>query len=191
MSSLNKREHFRVKMIVPVRWQALNEEETELVKKGYGSTLYRQDDLPSPIDDFLEQVAPGSEEEQLYRSLQYINNKLDYIIDQLLYTSVESSAGQDNVVDISASGLKFTSQEHIDTGTLIKVNMIMPGTFQYQMDFIAEVVRVEERDKGFIVAAKIVQIDEDSRESIVKVVFQKQRKDIRRKRIEEGDINAG
>ena len=190
MSYVNRRNHFRVEILVPVKWQVLNEEETELVKKGLGNTLFRHDDLPSLIDEFLEQVPPGSNEEQLYRSLQLLNNKLDFIIDQIFSKSIDSAPGQDDVIEISASGLKFTTKEHLDIHTFLKMNLIMPGVFQYQMEFIAEVLRVDEKDNGFIIAARIVHIDEEARDSIVKVVFHKQRMDIRRQKANQGDNNV-
>jgi len=191
MDSINKRRHFRVEMVVPVKWQVLNKEEIELVKGGMAETLCSQKDLPGPIKEFVELASPGSKEEQLYRSLQYINNKLDYIIDQVRSSAMESQPIMDDIIDISASGLKFLTREHLDTNTLLKMTLIMPGTFQYQMNLIAEVLRVEEEDIGFIVAARIVQIDEDARNSIVNVVFQKQRNDIRKEKINQEENNGG
>lgn len=187
MGFINQREHFRVEIMVPVSWQILSEEEVRLVKKGLGATLFSTKGLPSPIDELLEQAKPGSEDEQLYLSLNYINNKLDFIIDHLLPGSSERLPTHDNVIDISASGLKFYTHENLDVGTLIKMNLILPGTFQYQMDFITEVVRAEKDDDGFIVAAKIIYIDENDLDSIVKVIFQKQRLDIRADRGEKGE----
>jgi len=161
-----------------------------MVKGGMAGTLCRQDDLPGPINEFVELASPGSKEEHLYRSLQYINNKLDYIIDQLHSKAMESQTNQDDIIEISASGLKFITKEHLDTNTLLKMNLIMPGTFQYQMDLIAEVLRVEDKDNGFVIAARIIQIDEDARDSIVSVVFQKQRNDIRKKKLGQEDNNV-
>ncbi|MFC1892403.1 PilZ domain-containing protein, partial [Thermodesulfobacteriota bacterium] len=137
------------------------------------------EELPSPIDEYLEQVSPGSKDEQLFRAFQLINNKLDYIIEQIASNDLGSTGTQDDVIEISASGLKFVTREHLEPGSFLKMNLLMPGTFQYQMDFIAEVVRIEEIANGFITAAKFIQIKEEARDSIVKVVFQKQRKEIR------------
>jgi c-di-GMP-binding flagellar brake protein YcgR len=55
---------------------------------------------------------------------------------------------------------------------------------------ISEVVRIETRMGGYTVACKIMEIDEGARESIVDVVFQKQRKDIRTSRQVQEDSNA-
>jgi hypothetical protein len=57
------------------------------------------------------------------------------------------------------------------------------------MEFIAGIVRVEENGEGHIVAANILEIDEETRDAIIKVVFQKQRMEIRQEKgaREEGD----
>jgi len=176
---MNRRNHFRIEMSVPVKWQLLGEKEIALVKKGMGDSLFKSEELSSPIDEYLEQVSPGSKDEQLFRAFQLINNKLDYIIEQIASNDLGSTGTQDDVIEISASGLKFVTREHLESGSFLKMNLLMPGTFQYQMDFIAEVVRIEENANGFVTAAKFIQIKEEARDSIVKVVFQKQRKEIR------------
>ncbi|MBN1625123.1 MAG: PilZ domain-containing protein [Deltaproteobacteria bacterium] len=191
MNFVNKRGHFRVEILVPVKWQVLNEEETEKVKNGTGSSLFRQEGLPGPIEEFLEQASPGSKEEQLYRSLQLLNNKLDFIIDQLLSRSIDGTLNRDDIIEISASGLKLRTTENIDIGAFLKINLIMPGTFQYQLELIVEVLRIEERSDGFIIAARIICIDDDAQDSIVKTVFQKQRMDIRRLKSSQEDNNGG
>ena len=55
----------------------------------------------------------------------------------------------------------------------------MPETYQYQVELIAGVVRVEKKENNYLISVNIIEIDEDARESIVKVVFKKQRKGIR------------
>ena len=111
MNDANRRNHFRAQILIPVKWRILSKGETELVKNGMGSNLFREHGLPGPIEEFLEQAPPGSKEEQMYRSLQLLNNKLDFIIEQVLSESIYKTSNQNEINDISASGLKFTSHE--------------------------------------------------------------------------------
>jgi c-di-GMP-binding flagellar brake protein YcgR len=180
MDYVNRRSHFRVEILVPVTWRVLNEKEVETVKEGNGNTLFKQRELPNPIDEFLEQVPPGSKEEQMFRSIQMLNNKLDFIIEHLVSGSVDSMPCRDDLMEISASGLKFKTKESVDVGEFLKMNLIMPGTIQYRIGLIAEVLRVEAKSEGSMVAAHIIHINDDARDSIIKTVFQKQRMDIRR-----------
>jgi c-di-GMP-binding flagellar brake protein YcgR len=182
MSAENRRNHFRVEILVPVRWQILNNNEIEIFKNGGGDTLLKTEGLPNPIDDLIDQATPGSESEQLYQALKYINNKLDFIIEEQMSASIGKQSSQDDVIEISASGLKFFTKEKLDQGNLLKMSLILPGTFQYQMDFIARTMRIEKNAQGYVVAAKFLHISDDSRDSIINVVFQKQRLDIRNKK---------
>lgn len=186
----NRRSNYRIDMLVPVSWQVLEDEAVQLIKQGLGHTLFQRDDLSTPIDEYLDQAIPDSEEEQLYRALQYINNKLDYLIEQVLSKSIENRMVRDKIIELSASGIKFITQRPILTGTYLKMNMIMPGTFQYQIDFVTQIMRVEQRDKDRIIAANIVYIDKDARESMIKVIFQKQRKEIRKRKFDEEEMNV-
>ncbi|MBN2062669.1 MAG: PilZ domain-containing protein [Deltaproteobacteria bacterium] len=182
MISNNKRSHFRVEILVPARWEILNQQELDLVKKGLAPDIFKADSFLSPIDEILVQTPPGSVEEQLYNCLQFLNNKLDFIIEHLLPDSMKGMNRQGEVIEISASGLKFSCKENLGTGILLKMNLILSGSFKYQMNFIAEVMRVEKRDGKFIIAARFAHINSDDRDSIVKAVFKKHRLDIRAKK---------
>lgn len=116
----------------------------------------------------------------MYRSLQMLNNKLDFIIEHLAFDSMDSMSRQDDLIELSASGFRLKTGEPVEVGVFLKMELIMPGTIQYQIGLVAEVLRVEPKADDFIVAAQIVYMNEDARDSIVKTVFQKQRMDIRR-----------
>lgn len=188
MSDNNRRDHFRVEMTVPVRWRILNDDEIQVLRDGMDSTLFKQSGIPSPIESFLDETASGSKEEQIFLALQFLNNKLDFIIDQLISGSSGKLCGQDDVMEISASGLKFTSDEKFAEGTLLKMELILPGIIQYNMELIAEIVRASKQKEKYINAARIIHIKDEARDSIIKLVFQKQRIDIRNKKNQE-EIN--
>ncbi|MFC1821099.1 PilZ domain-containing protein [Thermodesulfobacteriota bacterium] len=187
MGPENRRKYYRAKVVAPARWQVLNEKDIELVKKGMGISIIQQRKLRGPIDELAEQVTPGSDEEQLYRCMQFINNKLDFIIEQLVFNTGDEKLMRNDVVEISGSGLKFLSQIRLNEGSFLKMSLIMPETFHYQMEFITEVIRVQEHGEGYIVAAQIIEIDEETRDAIIKVIFQKQREEIRKDRLIQGD----
>jgi hypothetical protein len=136
MPEINKRDHFRVEITVPVKWKLLSEDEIELVKNGMGNALFKQCGLPSPIDAFLEETPKGSKDEQLFQALKLLNNKLDYIIEQILSRPACDSKGQDNIIEISASGLKFASEEEFKEGALLKMEIDTAGccSVQYRTD---------------------------------------------------------
>ena len=181
MSESNRREDFRVEMTVPVNWKILTDVEIEILKEGMGNTLFKQSGIPSPIKSFLDETTRGSKDEQLYLALELLNNKLDFIIEQLLSGSSCESKGHDTIMEISASGLKFASEKKFEEGTLLKMELILPGITQYNMEIVTEILRVTKKEDQYINAARIVQIKDDARDSIVQLVFKKQRLDIRNK----------
>jgi len=187
MGPENRRKYYRAKVVAPAKWQVLNEKDVELVKKGMGVSIIQQRKLRGPIDELAEQVTPGSDEEQLYRCMQFINNKLDFIIEQLVFNTGDEKPMRNDVVEISGSGLKFLSQIRLHVGSFLKMSLIMPETFHYQMEFITEVIRVQELGEGYMVAAQIIEIEEETRDAIIKVIFQKQREEIRKEKKIPGD----
>jgi len=174
----NKRNYFRVDISIPVKWRILNQTEADLVKKGVGSSLLTQSIFKTHIDE--KAAKPSSiRDDQIDHSLQMMNIKLDYIINMKLKDSA-GPTGNDRVVEISASGLKFMTLEKIDPGIFMKMELLIPGAPHFPVELIAEVLRVEETDNDYLVAANILWIDDEAREFIVKMNFEKQRIDIRR-----------
>jgi c-di-GMP-binding flagellar brake protein YcgR len=106
------------------------------------------------------------------------------LIDQFAFTGEQKESTLTKVIEISGSGLKFTSFEPFRAGTLLKMDLIIPVTLQFRIELIAEVVRTEEiqetpnQDK-YVIGARFVIIDEDSRDSIIKTVFKTHRRMIR------------
>ena len=182
MESENRRKYYRARIVLPASWDVLDDEQAALVKQGMGSSLLERAVCPSPIDEFLSQAAPGSQEERLYRCMQLLNNKLDFLIERALSGPDEDRISLDDVIEISGSGLKFLTHESLSQGDVLRMNIVIPETFLYRMEFLAEVLRVESQGSGHLVAARIVAIDEDARDAIVQAVFRKQRQSIRRER---------
>ncbi|MGD8387687.1 MAG: PilZ domain-containing protein [Desulfobacteraceae bacterium] len=182
MVSENRRKYYRARIVLPASWDVLSDEQAALAKQGMGSSLLGKSICPSPIDEFLSQTTPGSKEERLYRCIQLLNNKLDFLIERALAGPGDERGGLDDVIEISGSGLKFLTQESLSQGDIIRMNIMIPETSLYRMEFLAEVLRVEEQDAAHLVAARIVAIDEDARDAIVQTVFRKQRQSIRQEK---------
>ena len=174
----NRREYFRIDVLIPMKWRILNQSETDLIKNGKCNTLLTQSCFKSPLEETSEK-APPKRDDEVYQSLQSLNNKLDYIINVMIGDSGEASVS-DRVTEISASGLKFMTSEKIDAGAFLKIDLLIPGSSYFQVELIAETLRIKKNNNGYQVAANIICIDDDAREFIIKIIFQKQRVDIRR-----------
>jgi hypothetical protein len=186
MKAPNRREYARAKVRFFARFRMLDRTEEEGVKKGTAGYPLRGGRPNGPLEELVEQIAPGSVDEPLFRCLQFINNKIDFIIDEITSRGQGGMSGPSEVTEISGSGFKLDCDMSPPKGQLLKVDMIMPSALQYRIELIAKVVRVDEAQqepgqdrRRFSVSARFVEIDEESRESIIKAVFSRQRERIR------------
>jgi PilZ domain len=194
MNAHNRREYARAKVRLFARFRILDRSEEEGVKKGVAAFHLRGGRSIGSLEELVGHIAPGSVDEPLLRCLQFINNKIDFIIDEITSRGKTCMSVPSEVTEISGSGIRLDSDSPLPRGQLIKVDLIMPSALQYKIELIAKVIRVEEPQqepgedrKRFSVSARFVEIDEESRESIIKAVFSRQRETIRMERTGLGD----
>jgi hypothetical protein len=194
MNAPNRREYARAKVRLFARFRILERAEEEGVKKGMAGSHLRGGRSIGPLEELVEQIAPGSVDEPLLRCLQFINNKIDFIIDEITSRGKASTSIPGEVTEISGSGFRLDCDIRLPRGQLLKVDLIMPSALQYRIGLVAKVVRVDEAQqepgqdrKRFSVSARFVEIDEESRESIIKAVFSRQRARIRIEKTGLGD----
>jgi hypothetical protein len=194
MDAPNRREYARAKVRLFARFRILDHAEEEGVKAGTAGPNLRGGHSIGPLEELVEQLAPGSMDEPLLRCLQFINNKIDFIIDEITSPGKAGMSGPSEVTEISGSGFRLDCDLRLSRGQLLKVDLLMPSALQYRIELIAKVVRVDETQqesgpgrKKFSVSARFVEIDEESRESIIKAVFSRQRERIRMEKTVMGD----
>jgi hypothetical protein len=194
MNGPNRREYTRAKVKFFARFRILGHAEEESVIKGMAGFLLQRGHAIGPLEELIEQIAPGSEDEPLIRCLQFINNKIDFIIDEITSSGKGGMSGTSDVTEISGSGFRLDCDIRLSRGQLLKVDLLMPSALQYRIELIAEVVRVDEGEqepgqdrKRFSVFARFLEIDDESRESIIKAVFSRQRERIRMEKTGMGD----
>lgn len=194
MSPGNRREYLRTDVLISARVRALTQEELTLLEQGDANSVLEGNVFSSPIDEIIDQVPTGSKEETLYRCLKMMDKKLNFVIEQMTTPSDQPSRSLNDVVELSGSGLKFLSEIRYPEGTLLKMDLIMPGTFEFKVTMIAKVIRtdtLEHMKKGdtelFSVAVHFAEIDEKARDAIIETIFRKQRKLIRLEKEKEGE----
>jgi len=194
MNAPNRREYARAKVRLFARFRVLDRGEEEGVKTGTVGSRLRGGRSIGPLEELVEQIAPGSVDEPLLRCLQFINNKIDFIIDEITSRGKAGMSEPGEVTEISGSGFSLDCDIRLSRGQLLNVDLIMPSAIQYRIELVAKVVRVNEAQqepgqdrRRFSVSARFVEIDEESRESIIKAVFSRQRERIRIERTGLGD----
>ncbi|MEJ2025799.1 MAG: PilZ domain-containing protein [Deltaproteobacteria bacterium] len=186
MSSENRREYLRAKVFLPTRLSALCQDAFSSPDEGDAGRVPTENVIAGPIDEIIDQMATGSQEETLYRCLKMIDKKLNFVIEELISPSNQSGSTFNDVVELSGSGLKFLSDTAFPEGTLLRMELIMPTAFEFKIDLIARVLRVEKlviqgkaNDESYSVAVHFTEIDEKARDAIIETVFKKPRKLIR------------
>ena len=146
------------------------------------------------IDSFLKGKYgyPGFDEPVFQKEtlqsqgLWEINRKLDLLIHMFLaedFKSLMSTSPKD--VNISASGLRFISTQGFEIGDLIEIRLILPMAPLLFIKLVGEVIRqkalTSTQAKRYAVAVKYLQVDNDTREDIIRFLFRRQREVLRKR----------
>ncbi|MEK7773438.1 MAG: PilZ domain-containing protein [Deltaproteobacteria bacterium] len=159
------REHVRADDVIPVYYELLDGSRELKHSKGW-ETLF-------------DEIEPGPEENpKLYEILFDINNKLNSLLE---YISVHDGfrIPQAKNVNISGGGLQFYCYDEFKAGDLIAIKTFLP-TYAHTVTVRCEVMRVVPRTEGgYEIAVRYVDMDEATRDKIIRYVFARQRKLLR------------
>ncbi len=193
MSPENRREYLRTDVLISARIRVLNQEELSLLEQG-DTTILEGNVFSSPIDEIIDQVPTGSKEETLYRCLKMMDKKLNFVIEQMTTPPDQPGRALNEIVELSGSGLRFLSETSYPENTPLKIDLIMPGTFEFKVTLIAKVIRIDKREttgragtESYSIAAHFTEIDEKARDAIIETIFRKQRKLIRLEKERKGE----
>lgn len=159
-----KREYVRTNDVIPVYYEL---DDGSGNPKTLGWELMFDDIDPKP-----------EENPKLYEMLFDINQKLNILLNHIAEKN-GFNIPEAREVNISGGGLRFTSQDSFSAGDRLILKTFLP-TYAHAIKIKCEVVRVVPSDKGgFDVAVKFTEMDETTRDKIIKYIFAKQRKLLR------------
>lgn len=160
-----QREYVRTNDCIPVYYEAFNEKSSSRSSAEW-ELLF--DDLdPAP-----------EENPKLYELLFDINQKLNILLNHMSEKN-GFNIPEAREVNISGGGLRFFTQDSFQTGDKLILKTFLP-TYAHAIKIKCEVVRSIKREGGgFDVAVKYVDMDELTRDKIIKYIFAKQRKVLR------------
>ncbi len=146
------------------------------------------------IDSFLRgrYGYPGTDESvyqkesPLNQNLWEINRKLDLLIHMFLaeeFRSLMNSAPSD--VNISASGIRFISEEAYELGDLVEIHLILPMVPLLFVRLAGEVIRQKTltsyQTNRYAVAVRFHEVDHDTKEDVIRYLFRRQREVLRKR----------
>lgn len=161
-----KREYVRTSDVIPVYYE-LADEDGEVGRSPFEWELMFDDIEPKPEDN-----------PKLYELLFDINQKLNILLHHLSEKN-GFNMPEAREVNISGGGLRFHSKVEFPAGQKLVLKTFLP-VYAHVIKIKCEVVRsLPSEGGGYSVAVKYVDMDETTRDKIIKYVFAKQRKVLR------------
>lgn len=172
-SKRNMREYSRVDAFIPLKIRMVPDDRREELHSRTSRECF-----PT-----IFQPLPEIEDSSLAESLRILNSKLDAILHCLTFSNGDPAALRGRQVNISGSGIGFTSGEVYELGKTIEIIFMLPTVSSCVFYVYGEVVKQQQETDGqYRTAVRFTVIDEDIREEIAKFVFEKQRETLRKQR---------
>lgn len=147
------------------------------------------------IDSFVRGKfgPPGVEEMPFTRESLFnnpivweINRKLDLLIHMYLGDDfMELMRTPQKDVNLSASGIRFITKESFLPGDLVEVSMILPMAPLLYLQLLGDVLRIKPVTSGetarSAIAVRFLQVDNDTKEDIIRYLFKRQREVLRKR----------
>jgi hypothetical protein len=170
-----KRGFFRVDDVFPVLFSKVNDVASRVEARVY--TMYNSQEVAG-LETPEDTVSP-----KLWNLLVDINTKLGMILEHLHLESEGLSKADNLPVNISASGLRFTSSVPFEHGDLIEIKMLLPANPAVGILTHGKVVRVAQMDDGaYETSLNFVGLGDEVRDIIIQYTLKRQREVVRRYR---------
>ncbi len=164
-----RREYFRVDDVFPVDMAKVDNEPGFLKAKvfhSYDPGSCESGDTPDP----------GSVSPLLWKMLCDINAKMGLILKKLHMDEEGFGKGGDRAVNISATGIRFTSREDVREGETVELKLLLPTSPPTGIITYGRVVRVSDAGEGEKeVAVHFAEMGEEVRDEIIHYALSRQR----------------
>jgi len=173
-----RREYFRVDDVFPVNFIRVGSGDAPKkarVFQGYGAET-----ISSELAD--DTISP-----QLWKMLCDINAKLSLILEKIGPDRQGLAGAEERSVNVSATGIRFLVNEHVEVGDTVEVKMLLPTLPPVGILTYGDVVRVKDLgNKGHEVAIHFYDMEDDVRDEIIQYTLQRQRQVMRLKKQQSG-----
>jgi hypothetical protein len=162
-----KREYVRTNDVIPVYYELADGDGEGAARGAFDSEL------------MFDEIEPKPEENpKLYEFLFDINQKLNILLNHISEKN-GFNMPEAREVNISGGGLRFFSKEAFASGQKLVLKTFLP-VYAHVIKIKCEVVRsLPNEGGGYSVAVKYVDMDETTRDKIIKYIFAKQRRVLR------------
>lgn len=168
---IKMREFSRVDACIPLAVRLVSDEEKRRIKsKVFGEITF----IPLPKEEPLDKA--------LFQWIKVINTKLDYLINLFTMKQEGFSGLPIYEVNISGGGMSFNYHMSFNKGDILELKTVLEAPEPIALCLYGEVVNCEILNGNYKIALKFINIDEDTRDYIIKFVFYRQRQILREKK---------
>lgn len=182
-----KRNYFRVDDVISVvanPVSLINEKDKEILKTAARSqafSLFENQDT-SAIDE-LEKSSEFTDGNKLYELLKEIKTKLDFLVTHSLIEKDGLPSTERKLVNISASGIKFTVKHPVKEKDVLEIKLLLPTYPPVAVFAYGEVKRVKMlEDQTYEIALEYLNMGETVRDDIIQYTLNHQRETIRKRK---------
>jgi len=179
-----KRNYFRVNDLISIVITPLNiskDEEAAFLKTAKSSKAFSMMDTSGlTVMDGDHVSVDYYEDKKLYHMVEEIKSKLDYVINYLMIDKEGLNDAKKKMVNISASGIRFTMEGPVEMGDIMEVKFLLPTYPPVAVFAYGEVKRLTSlADNKFDAAMEYINMGDSVRDEIVQYTLSHQREIIR------------
>ena len=179
----NRRLDFRQDDMISMKEVLLTEDEYEIESNRVGTLSNQSGLLNSLSGGYGHDVTSAAQlSPEVARALELLDAKLNYVIGMNAMQQVDHTELKEHFVNMSATGMRFTSSLYCKKGEYLKLTMSLPLSPPVLLDVLVEVVDSRKAAKGkneLGVAFRFRCAEEE--DSVVRYIFKRQRETIRMK----------
>ena len=176
------RSYTRVSVSFPVRFMPVSKEEADRLRQAYAQRPSRERSETAALGSSpaAAQATPGTVSAAILAQLDRIERKLDRLLNAqgpAPEGGKEKSFETGQCIDLSGSGILFTSKWAMGKGWFLKVVVDIPELQGFSVVALGRVVRVDQEPDSnlYVTACQFDTIHEEDREELIAYIFKRHR----------------
>jgi len=180
MEGRNRRLDFRQDDVLRMKEVLLSDEQHEIEKNRMGvisGTSKKMQRLAG--NSSLHEGSSAHVSPEVAQALEMLDAKLNYVIGLNVLEHTDHADLEERLVNMSATGMRFTSKVHCKKGDHLKITMSLPLASPVLLELLSEVVYISVKDGRTQLGVVFVYRCEEEENNVVKYIFKRQRETIR------------
>jgi len=181
MEGRNRRLDFRQDDVLRMKEALLSDEQYEIEKNRMGIISGTSKKLQKLTGSSSLHEGGGSAHlnPEVAQALEMLDAKLNYVIGLNVLEHTDHADLEERLVNMSATGMRFTSKVFCKKGDHLKITMSLPLASPVLLELLTEVVYINVKDGRTQLGVVFIYRCEEEENHVVKYIFKRQRETIR------------